>query len=160
MSMTERRRYRFSQLGFALLVASSVILMAADSVIARDVTAPTSAQEISITDAKILLYVSPIGESMRAGGSDIAMERQTSAKLNQKDYYFFWVYDSRRRSSGSVTVGYYAVNKHTAGVWDMDENKQLSGRLLLGVQKLFRESHRIDDVTIKKYSANPLYVVE
>lgn len=56
-----------------------------------------------------------------------------------------------------MTVGYYAINKHTAEVWDMDEDRQLSGKHLLDVQKLVRESHYIDEVTIKKYSASPLF---
>ena len=154
--MTKKYGYRLAQLGPALLVAVFALFVVFDGVAADSATTPAGAQEISVTDSKILLYVSPIGETVRAMGSDIAMQRQTSVKLNQADYYFFCVYDSERHSNGSVTVGYYAVNKHTAQVWDMDDNKQLSGKLLLGVQKLLRESHHIDGVTIKKYSVSPL----
>lgn len=86
MSMTNKcGRIR---LGLALLVAVSVPFLTFDSVTAKGVTAPTEAKEISATDAKILLYVSPVGERVRAAGLDIAMERQTSVKLNQSDYYF------------------------------------------------------------------------
>ena len=117
--MTKKYGYRLGQLGFALLVTIFALFMTFDSVIADNVINPSDAQEINMTDAEILLYVSPTGEAVRARGSDIAMQRQTSVKLNQADYYFFWVYDSERHSNGSVTVGYYAVNKHTAQVWDI-----------------------------------------
>ena len=64
-------------------------------------------------------------------------------------------YNPRQPSYGSVTVGYYAVSKHTADVWDTDENEELSGKLLLGVQKLIRKSHHIGEATMKKYSLRP-----
>ncbi|MBU6509553.1 MAG: hypothetical protein KGL98_05075 [Gammaproteobacteria bacterium] len=154
--MTEKYRYRVNRLELALLMAVCSLFLTFDSVIAKGVTTPADANEISIVEAKILIYVSPVGERVRANRSDIAMELQTSTKLNQSDYYFFWVYDSERHSNGSVTVGYYAVNKHTAEVWDMDEDSRLSGKLLLDIQELIRESHHIDEGTIKKYSTSPL----
>lgn len=158
--MTKKYGYRLNKLGPALLVTVFALFMTLDSVTADAATTPADAQEISLTEAKILLYVSPIGEEVRAEGYDIAMERQTSDKLNQADYYTFWVYNDERQSYGSVTIGYFAVNKHTAQVWDTVEDKQLSGKLLLGVQKMFRESHHIDGATIKKYSASPFWKSE
>lgn len=118
MPMSEKHSSGIKRLGLALLAGLPSLFLTIESAIAKGVTPPTVASEISIVEAEILLYVSPIAERVRANNSDIAMELQTSAKLNQDDYYFFWVYDSVRHSNGSVTVGYYAVNKHTAEVWD------------------------------------------
>lgn len=155
--MTKKCGYRLNQLGPAMLVTVFALFMTFDSVTADSATILSDAQEISLTEAKILLYVSPIGEKVRAEGYDIAMERQTSDKLNQADYYIFWVYNDERPSHGSVTIGYFAVNKHTAQVWDTVEDKQLSGKLLLGVQKMIREWHHIDEATIKKYNSSPFW---
>jgi len=83
------------------------------------------------------------------------MEQQTSAQLNQADYYYFWVYNAKRQSNGSVTIGYYAVNKHTADVWDTVEQKRISSRLMVGVQRIIRESHHIDEDTMGKYRSRP-----
>jgi hypothetical protein len=114
------------------------------------------ATPLTACEAKILVYISPVGEKLRASGLDIAMERQTNRQLNQGDYYYFWVYDAKReQSSSSVTIGYYAVNKHTGQVWDTDEKKQITSSLIRGVQALIRRSHNIDEATIEKYGNSP-----
>jgi len=111
---------------------------------------------LTASEARILVYVSPVGAKLRASGFDAAMERQTNPQLNQADYYYFWVYNAKRRQSGgSVTIGYYAVNKHTGQVWDTDDKKEISSRLMRGVQAIIRESHRIDQATIEKYGNRP-----
>ena len=148
MSMTSKSARHIKRFGLALLLTAVFLLITGRSSAAENKTT------LSATDAKILVYVSPVGESLRASGSDIAMEQQTSVQLNQADYYYFWVYDAMRQN-GSVTVGYYAVNKYTGDVWDTVEKKQLSSRLLLGVQKIMRESCRIDEATIEKYRNAP-----
>jgi len=113
--------------------------------------ASTGATPLTQAEARILLYVSPAGQRLRDRGLDIAMELQTSEKLNQADYYYFWVYDSKKRSNGSVTVGYYAVNKHTADLWDTETKARISSELVSGVQRIVRESHHIDQTTIAEY---------
>ena len=111
---------------------------------------------LSAVEARILVYISPVGQRQREQGTDIAMEAQSSAQLNQADYYYFWVYDAKRREpSGSVTVGYYAVNRHTADVWDADLREPVSSRVLSGVQAIIRESRHIDRGTIEKYRSRP-----
>ena len=135
--------------GLALLILA-VLFLATDGSGATEKTAT-----LSETDAKILVYVSPVGERLRASGSDIAMEQQTSAQLNQADYYYFWVYDAKRQSNGSVTIGYYAVNKYTGDVWDTVEKRKLSGEVLLGVQKIVQQSHHIDEDTMRHHRNKP-----
>ena len=110
---------------------------------------------VTSMEAQILVYVSPIGDPVRADGFDIGMELQTGAKLNQSDYYYFFVYNSKRESHGSNTVGYVAVNKRTADVWDTDLNKRLTSKVLVGVQETIRQSHAIDTATIEKYRGKP-----
>lgn len=110
-----------------------------------------SATMITPAEAAVLVYVSPAGAPARATRSDVGVELQSDAKLNQTDYYYYWVYDARHTSHGSVTIGYYAVNKHTGEVWDTDQKKELSATLLSGVQRLLRRAHGISDGTIAAY---------
>ena len=126
--------------GLALLVLLTVIFF----VIAGS-NAAENTSILSATEARILVYISPIGERLRASGSDIAMEQQTSAQLDQANFYYFWVYNAKRQSNGSVTIGYYAVNKHTADVWDTVEQKQISSKLMVGVQRIIRGARHIGE---------------
>jgi len=150
MSMTNKIARQVESSGLALLLLLAVLFVLTDRSNAAENTTILSA-----TEARILVYVSPVGERLRASGSDIAMEQQTSAQLNQADYYYFWVYNAKRQSNGSVTIGYYAVNKHTADVWDTVEQKRISSRLMVGVQRIIRESHHIDEDTMGKYRSRP-----
>ncbi len=113
-------------------------------------------QEIAYHEAEILIYLLPVAKELRAGGMDVSWERQTSAKLNQEDYFVFWVVNARRVSNGSVTVGYFAVNKHTADVWDSDLKELVTSPEIKGVQKILRRAHRIDDHAIEEYRARPI----
>src|SRR5579863_6456895 len=118
--------------------------------------AAANATAVTLVEAEIEIYVLPVGESERQKGLDIAMEAQTSAQLDQENYYYFWVYNVKReQSEGPVTVGYYAVNKHTAEVWDTNEKKQISSKLISGVQGIIRESHHIDKGTTERYHSRP-----
>lgn len=138
------------QLRWALLLLLIFCAMGDSVQASGDTTALTAAE------ARILVYISPVGQRERENGLDIAMELQRSAQLNQADYYYFWVYNSKRQqSSGSVTIGYYAVNKHTGQVWDTDDKKEISSRLMQGVQSIIRESHHIDEATMEKYGNRP-----
>jgi hypothetical protein len=150
MSMTNKSARQVESSGWALLLLLVVLFVVTDRSNAAENTTILSA-----TEARILVYVSPVGEGLRASGSDIAMEQQTSAQLNQADYYYFWVYNAKRQSNGSVTIGYYAVNKHTADVWDTVEQKRTSSKLMVGVQRIIRESHHIDEDTMEKYRSRP-----
>lgn len=152
MSMTNRIARQGGSSGLALLVLALLFFVDRSSAAQNTTT-------LKATDAAILTYVSPVGDTLRQRGSDISMEQQTSAQLNQADYYYFWVYEAydpkRQESSGSVTIGYYAVNKYTGDVWDTVQRKPLSSKLLLGVQRIVRESHHIGKDTMDKYRNRP-----
>ena len=77
---------------------------------------------------------------------DIGWELQTSDKLNQRDFYTFWVINSKRpNTAGSVTVGYFSVNKHTAEVWDTNSDRVVGAAEIEGVQRILRRAHHIDN---------------
>jgi hypothetical protein len=110
---------------------------------------------VSLTEAKILIFVSPIAEEVRKKGMDIGVELQTSSQLNQADYYHFWVYNNKRtHSDGSVTIGYYAVSKYTGDVWN-DTSQRVSGKLLGDIQTILRKEHGIEESTVKRYQSSP-----
>lgn len=84
----------------------------------NDVLVPQSVTEIALEEAEILIYLLPAAQTVRSQGMDIGWEQQTSSKLNQNDFYVFWVVNDKRQNvHGSNTIGYYGVNKHTADVW-------------------------------------------
>jgi hypothetical protein len=109
--------------------------------------------ELTLSDAEILVYLLPESESVRKGGWDVGWELQTNPNLNQKDFFTFWVYNATRPSSGSVTIAYFAINKHTGDVWDTSVGQIVQSRDLSVIQKILRKGHCIDDSVIKTYGA-------
>src|SRR5208282_5971655 len=96
-------------------------------------------EEIATREAEILIYLLPQAQELRKQGMDIRWELQTSPKLNQRDFYTYWIVNSKRPNvEGSVTVGYFSVNKHTAEVWDNDNEKVVETGELQGVQRILR----------------------
>jgi hypothetical protein len=154
MSMIRGAMRRQSALPALAFAAIAVLSQTGQSLTANGSIGMQDAQLVSATDAKVLLYVSPIAEEVRVEGWDVALELQTSPELNQSDYYYFWAYNSEHKSNGSVTVGYFAINKHTAEVWDIDKHKRLSSKLLQGVQKLIRHDRHITDETVSQYAVS------
>src|ERR1700722_17661855 len=98
---------------------------------------------ISLTEAEILIYLLPQAQELRRQGMDVGWERQTSARLNQKNFYVFWVVNNKRSPvEGSVRVGFFAVSKFTAEVWDDDLETIVSGPDLAGIQNILRKAHQ------------------
>lgn len=116
-----------------------------------------AAEQISLTEAEILIYLLPYAQEIRRQGMDIGWELQTSTTLNQRDFYVFWVVNSKRpKVDGSVTVGYFAINKHTADVWDEGLEEFVVAIDLGGVQSILRKHHHITPETLDKFrSARP-----
>lgn len=116
----------------------------------------TSAEQIAPYEAEILIYLLPQAQELRKQGMDVGWELQTSPKLNQRDFYTYWVVNSKRPNvEGSVTVGYFSVNKHTAEVWD-DNNEKVKvpdAGELEGVERILRRAHHIDEETLHKFSS-------
>ena len=120
---------------------------------------PAGPEELAYHDAEILIYLLPVAKETRARGSDIIWERESSPKLNQSDYFVFWVMNARPNPYGSSTIGYFAVNKHNADVRECGEDEPaVTSPEIEGVQKILRRAHRIDQETAQKYRSRPIYL--
>ena len=108
-------------------------------------------EEIALHEAEILIYMLPDSIKIRSEGMEIGWEIHDAEEFNQKDFYVFWVYNAKRRDAGSVTVGHFAVNKHTADVWEFGSDTLVKARELDAIQKILRKGHNIDQQTIEKY---------
>jgi hypothetical protein len=111
----------------------------------------SNAEEVTLTEAEILLYFVPEAKELRSHGLSVGWEQQTGAKLNQADFYIFWVVDNKRPGvHGSVTVGYFAVNKYTGDVWNMDKSDFVSTPEITGIQEIVRKTHSISPSVINQ----------
>jgi len=121
---------------------------------------PAGPEQLSYHDAEILIYLLPVAKETRARGADISWERQSSPRLNQSDYFVFWVTNARPNPYGSSTIGYFAVNKHTADLWecggDEIDREAVTSAEIEGVQKILREANHIDQATVQKYRSRPI----
>ena len=120
-------------------------------------------QTITTEEAATLLDVLPITKDLRAKGMVVKWGTQSVATMNNKDYYFFWVFNATAQKSGdigSISVGDYAVNIHTADVrvWQVshdvfygDDGTLVLAKELQQLQDELREKHGIDSASVQKY---------
>jgi len=130
--------------------------MALAVVSTQGVSTPPTPHSISSGEAEILIYLLPEAHEIRKAGMEIGWQRETSQKWNQHDFYFFWVYNAMRSEAGSVTVGTFAVNKHTGDIWHVLLQEQVESQEIKGVQRILRRTHGIDDRKLHKYANRPL----
>src|SRR5262250_3106116 len=106
---------------------------------------PTS--QLTLSDAEILVYLTPAAEAVRKTGVDVVRDESTSEKLNLNDYYVFQILSTRTCEACSTTVGHFAVNKHTADVLtlDVDDYRLLTGGEIDGIQRIIRKAHHCSD---------------
>ncbi len=110
------------------------------------------ATPIALYEAEILVYLLPQAQEVRRQGWEIGWELQRGREAGGADFFVFHVYNATRPSSGSVTIGYFAVNRQTAEVWECGVPPRIvSSREMRGVQKILRQGHRIDDRYIKEH---------
>ena len=95
---------------------------------------------ISSRDAEILIYLMPVADQLREEGMDIGWERQPTIEKHNPGEYAFWVYNSRRPSAGSVTIGYYLVNKCTGVVKEDETGKVVTSPIMERVQRIMTAS--------------------
>ena len=114
--------------------------------------APCSASLLAQSDAEILIYLLPQSAAAREKGNAVGWELQTNPRLNQKDFYNFYLYDLAAPTSGSPTIGYFSVNKHTAEIWDATNLEPVDSRDLREIQKILRKGHCIDDQVFKEFT--------
>ncbi len=134
-------------------LAALGLLLATRSGVVTAQTVPS----IMPTEAKILLYVSPIAYRVRADGGDVEVDISPLSSNPNQDFYFCQLHDYKKAhlSADGGLIGNFAVNKHTAEVWDDDFKRQLSGSVLKGVQSIIRYDHQITAKTIARYSRKP-----
>jgi hypothetical protein len=89
----------------------------------------------------------------RTNGRKVGWELQSNPGLNRKDFFVFYVYDLSAPDYASPTIGYFAINKHTAEVWDMSAEKSVQSEDLLAVQKILRRGHWVDENVLKTYTS-------
>lgn len=138
-----------------VIIYLSVILLPlmAHKAASQSPPAATPPERIALHEAEILIYLLPQAQELRNQGMDIGWELETSPEVNQQNFYTFWVVNSKRPNvQGSVTIGYFSVNKHTAEVWDDDREKLVSSSELEGVQRILRQAHHIDESTLRRFS--------
>ncbi len=118
--------------------------------IGRSLATAQAATPLTETEAQVLLYVTPIAFKVRASGGDVGMDLESRANAPGEDFYYYQLRDSKAPRRGQL-VGNFAVNKHTAQVWDNDQHQQLHGAVLSGVQAIIRRTHNIDQVALRRY---------
>jgi len=110
------------------------------------------AESITLYEAEVLIYLLPEAHEVRSQGMDVGWEQQQSPSLNLDDFFVFWVVNAKRKDvHGSVTIGFFSVNKHTADIWDNDLGDFVVTPELQGVQRILREAHHIDEGTVQKF---------
>jgi hypothetical protein len=118
---------------------------------------------ITIEEAGSLLNVLPATMELRAKGIVVKWDSQSVPAMNNRDYYFFAVYNCTAQASGdigSIVVGNYAVNKQTGDVrvWKVshdvfygDDGTLVAGTELDQLQDELRKKHGIDSASVQKY---------
>jgi hypothetical protein len=114
-------------------------------------------QIISAGEAEILIYLLPVAHEIRSKGDDIWWEIETNQQLNLSDYYHFSVYVHSTKQSGSIAVGHYAVNKHTADVRNLLKSEIVNSVEIEGVQKILRRVHSIQADTIESFRSRGIW---
>ncbi len=118
---------------------------------------------ITSAEAEELIKLLPVTKELRAKGMDVKWDVQTVPTMNNKLYYFFWIYNvtaQKARDIGSISVGNYAVNKHTADVpvWHVSDEVSygydgvlVTTNELEQLQEELRKKHGIDSTSIQEY---------
>lgn len=114
--------------------------------------------QLSLYEAEILVYLMPDAQTARRNGYSVTWELWKGSDLNQADYFFFSVYNaSRPNPAGSVLIGHYAINKHTADVWMTVPRQIVESEELKGVQEILRRAHRIGEETVDRYRSRSFW---
>lgn len=132
----------------------------ADGTVNRDENpSPT----ITISEAEDLIDLLPATKELRGKGMEVKWDVQAVQTMNNKVYYFFWIYNvtaQKQGDIGSISIGNYAVNKHTADIraWQVsndtsygDDGVLVTTNELERLQKELRKKHGIDFSSIQEY---------
>lgn len=161
----------FTNLGFGDEFAASFVFPQS-SIRASDATGVNRDENpsptITIDEAKGLINLLPATKELRAKGMDVKWDVQAVPTMNNRDYYFFWIYNAtaqKERDIGSISVGNYAVNKHTADVrvWHVsdevfhgDDGALVNTNELEQSQEELRKKHGINFTIVQQYRTGHL----
>jgi hypothetical protein len=118
---------------------------------------------LTIEEAEEIINLLPATKELRAKGMVIKWDVQIVATMNNKEYYFFWIYNTtaqKKGDIGSISIGNYAVNKHTADVrvWQVsdevsygDDGILVATNELEQLQEELRKKHGISSASIQEY---------
>ena len=114
-------------------------------------------KSLSLEEAEILVYLVPDADPVRKAGCDVEAEWQRSSKLDQTNFFTFWLVRTGKKvgcSTWPIDVSYFSVNKRTGSVWDdMPESHRVTSSTLNGVLKIIRRRNGINKATLRKYDA-------
>jgi len=115
---------------------------------------------ITVSEAEELINLVPATKELRAKGIDLKWDVQVVPTLNNKVYYFFWIYNvtaQKQGDIGSISVGNYAVNKYTADVrvWQVSDEVSYGDD---GVLVTSNELERLQEELRKKHGLNAMMV--
>jgi hypothetical protein len=123
----------------------------------------SAAPAITLQDAQGLLNLLPVVKELRVKGMELKWDVQSVSTMNTKDYYFFWIYNCTAQAQhdiGSISVGNYAVNKHTADMreWHVsdevfhgNDGELVSTSDLDRLQEELRKKYGIDSNLVSAY---------
>jgi len=111
---------------------------------------------VTRSEAAILINLLPLASDLRSKGSDIDWEELELKGLNERDYWFFTIYNGPRQAKGSAPAGRFAVNKQTADVWGMDSGKMVHSPEIDAVEAVIRREHKTSATWIDYYRNHPL----
>lgn len=129
----------------------------------RGVTAnQENAQTITVLEARGVINLLPVVKELRAKGTAVRSEARPVPRMNNTDYYFFYVYDVKAAQAHdpSQGIGNYAVNKHTADVRVSEISTEVffgnDGALVTSdeleqFQEELRKKYGIDPTLVQKY---------
>jgi hypothetical protein len=135
-----------------LWILAILLLVIPKNAVSQPSQTSSSPEPIALYEGEILIYLLPQGRELRNQGMDIGSEVKPNQKLDQQDFYTFQVFNSKRTNvQGTTTIGYFSVNKHTAEIWDDNNQKQVVTAELEGIQRILRQAHHIDASTVRKF---------
>src|SRR5260370_4784333 len=131
---------------------------ASTGVNAEQEQAPT----ITVLEARGVINLLPVVKEIRAKGTAVGSEARPVPRMNNTDYYFFYVYDVKAAQAHdpSQGIGNYAVNKHTADVrvWEVssevffgNDGALVTSDELEQFQEELRKKYGIDPTLVQKY---------
>lgn len=123
---------------------------------------------ITAVEAKNLINLLPPVKELRTKGMDAKWKQRAIPDMNNNDFYFFWVYNvtaQKKNDIGSISVGNYAINKHSGDVkaWSVspdvfhgDDGALVITNELRRLQEELRKKHGIDSGLIQEYRSEHL----